>query len=105
MADNITLDLPKPRTSELLQILPKEQITTTSSDFYDTLNKGNQYLWFAFGVIALGIVVYAWINLITAKWDEKAMKKITSTLVGLILWLFIAIFSSLIIKLVINLLD
>lgn len=103
MADNIKFTLPEGKTPEMITVLPPAQVEATQGDFYGVISKANQYLWFAFGVIALGIVVYAWFKLITAKGDEKEMKKLWSTLVGLIIWLFIAIFSYLIVKLIINL--
>lgn len=104
MADDLILTLPNAGDKQDLQtVIPKEDVQATETDFYWIVSKGNSYLWFAFGVIALGILVYAWFKLITAKGDEKEMKKLTGTLLGLVIWLFIAIFSYLIIKLIINL--
>lgn len=103
MADDIKLTLPEAKNQELQTVIPRQDVSANQGDFYGVISKANQYLWFAFGVVALGIVVYAWFKLITAKGDEKEMKKLWSTLVGLIIWLFIAIFSFLIVKLIINL--
>ena len=105
MADDIILTLPDPwGRQDLQEVLPQKTVSAREDEFYGSvLSKANQYLWFAFGVIALGILVYAWFKLITAKGDEKEMKKLWSTLLGLVIWLFIAIFSYLIIKLIVNL--
>ena len=107
MADEIQITLPEPTMNNkdlyTLASWQKHAISAKEENFYEVVSTVNQYLRFAFGVIALGIVVYAWFKLITAKGDEKEMKKLWGTLFGLIIWLFIAIFSYLIIKLIIKL--
>ncbi|MBB1578595.1 MAG: hypothetical protein HG424_001235 [candidate division SR1 bacterium] len=69
---------------------------------YSTLNLINDYLWWSFGAIAMGLTIYAGYEVITGDGDKKAMKKAQWTLIGVAVGLCIAMLSSAIIKIVVN---
>ena len=69
---------------------------------YSTLNLINDYLWWSFWAIAMGLTIYAGYEVITWDGDKKAMKKAQWTLIGVAVGLCIAMLSSAIIKIVVN---
>ena len=69
---------------------------------YSTLNLINDYLWWSFWAIAMGLTIYAGYEVITWDGDKKAMKKAQWTVIGVAVGLCIAMLSSAIIKIVVN---
>lgn len=69
---------------------------------YSALNLINEYLWRAFGGLAMALTIYAGYEVITWDGDKKAMKKAQWTLIGVAVGLCIAMLSSAIIKIVVN---
>ena len=69
---------------------------------YSTLNLINDYLWWSFWAIAMGLTIYAGYEVMTWDGDKKAMKKAQWTLIGVAVGLCIAMLSSAIIKIVVN---
>ncbi len=73
-------------------------------DYYQSLAKTvNTYLWFIFGSIALWMVIYWWILLISSNWDSAELKKANNILIWWLVWIFVSLLAYLIIKLLINL--
>ena len=72
---------------------------------YSTLNLINDYLWWSFWAIAMGLTIYAGYEVITWDGDKKAMKKAQWTLIGVAVGLCIAMLSSAIIKIVVNIIE
>ena len=69
---------------------------------YSALNLVNEYLWRAFGGLAMALTIYSGYEVITWDGDKKAMKKAQWTLIGVAVGLCIAMLSSAIIKIVVN---
>ena len=63
----------------------------------------NQYLRFILWIVAMVVLIIAWYKLITAKWDEKEMKKAIGILTWLVIGILIAIFAYLLVKITANL--
>lgn len=71
---------------------------------FSVINVVNTYLWWSFGVIAMGLLVYAGYEAIMSWGDTKSMKKIFRICIGVGVWLFIAIISRTLIRIIVNLL-
>lgn len=69
---------------------------------YSALNLINEYLWRAFGGLAMALTIYSGYEVITWDGDKKSMKKAQWTLIGVAVGLCIAMLSSAIIKIVVN---
>lgn len=69
---------------------------------YSALNLINEYLWRAFGGLAMALTIYSGYEVITWDGDKKAMKKAQWTLIGVAVGLCIAMLSSAIIKIIVN---
>ena len=106
MAANLELTLPGwqwYRDVQAVQVVvPGARTYGDENDVTKIINLTNKYLWFALGVVAMVVLVIAWIKLITARWDEKEMKKVGSILTWLVVGVIIAIFSYLLVKLIAN---
>lgn len=104
MAANLELTLPPWQWQQDLQSATQTaRVFWDQNDVISVVNLANRYLWFFLGVIAMFVLVYAWFKLVTARWDEKEMKKVTQTVLWLVIWVIIAIFSFLIVRLAANL--
>lgn len=104
MADGLQVILPSAGWNKDMQAIVRTgTVDSKWDDILWFINLANQYLWFILWVVAFWVLVYAGFKLITARWDEKEMKKLWGTLMWIVIGLFIAIFSYLIIRLVLNL--
>jgi len=95
------VDVPNKTTD----INSKWTITTSSTkSYYQDLSKTiNDYLWFIFGSVALWMVFYGWILLISSNGDPADLKKANKILIWGLVWIFVSLLAYLIIKLLINL--
>ena len=76
----------------------------TTYNYYQSLAKTiNDYLWFIFGSVALWMVLYGWILLISSNGDPADLKKANKILIWGLVWIFVSLLAYLIIKLLINL--
>ena len=76
----------------------------SNDTYYQDLSKTiNDYLWFIFGSIALWMVLYGWILLISSNGDPADLKKANKILIWWLVWIFVSLLAYLIIKLLINL--
>lgn len=101
---NIELNLPSSAGNPDLQKATKTSyVVGDKSDVNTLVNQVNQYLRFTLWVVAMAVLVIAWYKLITAHGDEKEMKKANNMLIGLVVWILIAIFSYLLVRIVANL--
>lgn len=80
----------------------QDALYENKDDLFGLLNVFNKYIWFALGVVAMFVLIYAGIKLITARGDEKEMKKVNTTLISLIIGVLIAILSYVLVKIVAN---
>ncbi len=104
MANNLELTLPAGEGySDLQTATQTSRVYSNNDDVFSLVNLVNKYLWFALWVVAMVVLVIAGFKLVTARWDEKEMKKVNTMLIWLVVWVFIAIFSYLIVRVVSNL--
>ena len=73
------------------------------STIFSVINLINKYLWRSFGVIAMGLTAYAGYEAINSWGDTKSLKKAMRIFIGIAVGLTIAMLSSALIKIVVNL--
>ncbi len=104
MANNLELTLPAGEGySDLQTATQTSRVYSNNDDVFSLVNLANKYLWFALWVVAMVVIVIAGFKLVTARWDDKEMKKVNNMLIATVAWVFIAIFSYLIVRVVSNL--
>lgn len=64
----------------------------------------NSYLWFAIWWIAMAILIYAWLLMITAWWDKAKVGKAWKMALYCLIWIVVALLSYLLVNLIVNLL-
>lgn len=69
---------------------------------FGSVNSINTYLRWSIWLVATIVVIYGWFKLLTAQWDEKAMKQAQWAFIGAAVGVFIAMLSYAIVKIVIN---
>lgn len=79
------------------------EIKGDESTINNSINEINSYLWWSFGVIAFGLTIYAGYEAITAGGDKKSLKKAMRTLIGVAVGVAIAMLSSALIQIAVNL--
>lgn len=87
----------------------KEQTSNTrvrgdENTLFSTINLVNEYLWWSFGAICAGVVIYGGYQLITANGDKNAMKKGQRAFIWSWIGLGIAMLSYALVKFIVNLL-
>ena len=102
---NFTYEVDLPNQKNLTDIKSKGNIIVSKSDnYYQDLSKTiNDYLWFIFGSVALWMVLYGWILLISSNGDPADLKKANKILIWWLVWIFVSLLAYLIIRLLINL--
>ena len=73
------------------------------STIFSVINLINKYLWRSFGVIAMGLTAYTGYEAINSWGDTKSLKKAMRIFIGIAVGLTIAMLSSALIKIVVNL--
>lgn len=104
MSDWRSIHLPDPgQNKNLISVLRNRDIQAWENDIFSVFWLANSYLWFAFWVIAMFVIVYAGVKLVTARGKPDEMKKLWKTLMSIVVGLLIAVFSVLAINLLVNL--
>ena len=97
------VDVPNP-TNDIKSRIGWSIYDLTTNNYYQIFAKTiNIYLWFIFGSVALAMVLYGWILLISSNWDPADLKKANKILIWWLVWIFVSLLAYLIIKLLINL--
>lgn len=103
MANNLELTLPAWEGYSDLQTATQTSVVySNNNDVFSLVNLVNKYLWFVLGVVAMVVLVIAGFKLVTARGDDKEMKKVTNMLTWLVVGVLIAIFSYLIVRVIAN---
>lgn len=102
-AQAITVDVPGDDVIVRDGNIPTTTIEWDSDSIIKFVQQINQYLWFSIGVICLAVVLYSGFKIIMAQWDKDKLKKANESLTGAIIGIFIAIFSYVLVRLVVNL--
>lgn len=98
----VEVRLPTDRPGDNITNNGKTQINANEDTLYNTINLVNEYLWWSFWVIAMGMLIYVWYLAITGSWDSKIYKKIIWGLIWIAFGLGIAMLSSALVKIVVN---
>jgi len=98
----IVVEVPSSRWQEDVIVTWPTQIQSDEWTLFDTIKIINKYLWFSIGVICMGVLIFWWIKLITAQWDQTKMKEANKLLMWALIGILIAIFSYSIIRIIIN---
>ncbi len=99
----ITIQVPTPSGQEDIIITWPTQVESNESTIFDVIQIVNDYLWFAVAGIAMVVLVYGGIKLITAGGNKEVVSTANKMIVSAMIAIFVAILSYAIIKLVVNL--
>lgn len=99
----ITVELPRAQGNPDIAVIWPEQISGDETTFFNTIQLVNKYLWFWLGVICMVVLVWWWIQLITANGNDEKMKKTNKLLMWALIGILISILSYSVVRLVVNL--
>ncbi len=100
----IVVEVPSSRGQEDIIVTWPTQIQSDEWTLFEIIQIINTYLWFSLGAICMGVLIFWWIKLITAQWDQAKMKEANTLLMWALIWILIVIFSYAIIRVIINIL-
>ncbi len=99
----ITLQIPTPSGQDDIVVTWPTQVESNESTIFDIIQIVNDYLWFAIAWVAMVVLIYWWIKLITAGGNKDAVSTANKMIVSAMIAIFVAILSYAIVKLVVNL--
>lgn len=101
-----TLILPNTAREEDINIDNTQLSNNTSNEWtiMEYIQIINFYLWFAIAWIAMAILIYAWMLMITAWWDKSKVWKAWKMALYCLIWIVVAMLSYVLVNLIINLL-
>ena len=79
------------------------QVESNESTIFWYIQRTNRYLWIAIIVVSMAVLLYAWIQLITAWWDKSKVSKAWKLALSLVIAIFVAMLSYTLVNLVVNL--
>ena len=97
------VDVPKSTTDINSEVWWSIDDLSNDNYYQDVAKTVNDYLWFIFGSVALWMVLYGWILLISSNGDPADLKKANKILIWWLIWIFVSLLAYLIIKLLIHL--
>lgn len=100
----IVVEVPPSQGQEDVIVTGPTLIQWDESTLFDTIQTINTYLRFSIWVICMWVLIYWWIKLITAQWDQAKMKEANKLLMWALVGILVAIFSYAIVRIVVNLL-
>lgn len=100
----IVVEVPSSQWQEDVMVTWPTQIQADESTLFDTIQTVNRYLWFFIWAVCMGVLIFWWIKLITANGDSAKMKEANKLIMWAIIWIFIAVFSYALVRIIINLL-
>ena len=99
----VTVQVPPKWSSTDYAVNGYSQIETWEQTILETIKLINKYLWFSIWAVLLWIIVYSWIAMIFSNWNEENMKKYAKIFWYSFIWLWIAMLSYIIVRIIINL--
>lgn len=99
----VTVDIPGADMSVKDANIPKDTIYGDSASIIDLIKQINEYLRFSIAAVCMAVALYAGYQIITSQWDKTKMQQGNQTLIGALVGLFIAVFSYVLIRLIVNL--
>lgn len=100
----IVVEVPSSQGQEDIMVTWPTQIQWDESTLFQTIQTINKYLRFSIWVVCMGVLIFWWIKLITAQWDQAKMKQANKLLMWALIWILIAILSYALVRIVVNLL-
>jgi len=99
----IVVQIPPNQWQENVIVTWPTQIQSDEWTIFELIQKINQYLRFFIWAICMWVLVFWWIRLMTAQWDQEKIKKTSKLLTWALVWIIIAILSYAVVRLIINL--
>lgn len=99
----ITLQLPVGHGQDDVIITGPTQVESDERTIFDIIQIINDYLWFSLAWVAMVVLIYGWIKLITGQWKWEAVKWAHNMILWAVIAIFFAMTSYAIVKLVVNL--
>ena len=100
----IVVEVPSSQGQDDVMVTGPTQIEWDESTLFSTIQTVNKYLRFAIWVVCMWVLIFWWIQLITAQGNDAKMKEGIKLLMWALIWILIAIFSYALIRIIINLL-
>lgn len=100
----IVVEVPPSQGQEDVIVTGPTQIQADESTMYKTIQTINRYLRFSIGAVCMGVLVFWWIKLITASWNQAKMKEANKLLIWALIGILISIFSYAVVRIIVNLL-
>lgn len=79
------------------------QIQWNENTIFTYIQTINKYLWFWIAWIAMAVLVYAWIMMITASWDKSKFSKAWKLALSCVIAIAVAMLSYNLVRLIVNL--
>lgn len=99
----ITLQVPTPSGQEDIVVTWPTQVESNESTIFDIIQIVNDYLWFSIAWVAMIVLLYGWVKLITGQGKSEVVSAANKMVISAIIAIFVSIVSYAIIKLVVNL--
>ncbi len=100
----IVVEVPSSQGQQDVIVTGPTTVQGDESTLFDTIQTINKYLRFSIGAICMGVLIYWWINLMTAQWDAAKMKEANKLLMWALVGILIAVFSYALVRIIVNLL-
>ena len=99
----VTVEIPGDNITSRDVNVPRSTIEWDQDSIILLIQQINEYLRFSIGAVALAVALYAGYQIIMSQWDKAKMKKGNELLIGALVGIFIAVFSYVLVRLVVNL--
>lgn len=100
----LVVEVPSSQWQEDVMVTWPTQIQWDEGTFFETIQNINSYLRFSIWIVCMGVLIFWWIQLMTAQGNETKMKEANKLLMWALIGILIAIFSYAIVRIIINLL-
>lgn len=100
----IIVEVPSSQWQEDVIVTWLTQINADEWTIFEVIQTINKYLRFSIWAICMWVLIFWWIKLITAQWDQAKMKEANKLLTWALIWILIAIFSYAIVRIIVNIL-
>jgi hypothetical protein len=99
----ITLQVPTPSGQDDIVVTGPTQVESNESTIFDVIQIINDYLRFSIAGVAMILLIYGWIKLITGEWNKESVSSANKMIISSIIAILVAIVSYALVKLVVNL--
>ncbi len=100
----IVVEVPSSQGQEDVIVTGPVQIQSDEGTLFETIQTINTYLRFSIGAVAMGVLIFWWIKLMTANGDPAKMKEANKLVMWALIGILIAIFSYAVVRIIVNLL-